>query len=795
MKKSMISLLLVTTLFLSSCAGQHTEKLPQWVMPFMENSHSILLQDKEILNQDFSFVLADKRIDFIGYLGTDYQKMDMTFQSVKKESDTSYLISGFSKVSGHTQSFSGSLHIIDVRELNEYEYGPDNFSKGQIRKQGICIARYSLKEQKDYGVFSGISLFRWYTDQSDSLHYDDINEDSDSYSNNLFAGIRQNGSGGQTVKCAWGQYRIPDCGNLDIGAAEFTVNPAYAANGWETPKVQGWYGYYSAEVDLPYAGEETEAGLVAYGIEIQAGECTYYKSQLHANDMFACKVIAATEDSIMLEAVGPYAPNTDGKPLATLYRKNGKFYLTGPFVFDANGNTDIFVEVEKKGGDETIKAPGNFPQQQPACQIISKENGAYYCLAINGKEYRIEDMLDMGNPDLKVYKGHHPMILVIGLSDTYESVYFVYCFKDGSLVRLGQVDVAQPDDVEVNGPKKVSLKVYPENGQIVVESYLDGTFAMKNTFPIPGTAAPHFQSSARTDTLLTENKQTAIFIVPTDKEINRIKLRYHSEEDFHTMADDAAFYSFEAETYLKQNGIKIVYADTTCRVLRFASSHDIDLSDTAKIDNPLFNVILYNGYLPIIVSAAKIKIKAPDFFGLSLFDIVNKKVNGPESATVSLRIAVPNDLDSMTFLKESMAELEKPAFQGKIPVSVYDSVYLNGLFIGKGILSSVKLYKSLPSVGTIKVRLFAYLRECHNDSYPALELQTFDSEDRFIDRLFASTSIFEENGLYRYAEMDETGKIKVTDVVINYDMKNDTEEESRIESYYIINSKGLFIQK
>lgn len=334
-----------------------------------------------------------------------------------------------------------------------------------------------------------------------------------------------------------------------------------------------------------------------------------------------------------------------------------------------------------------------LPQQQATYRIISRESGAYYCLAINGKEYRLDDMLDMGEPALKVYEG--------------------------------------------------------------VESYLGGSPAGKYAFPIPGSAVPRFQSSVRKDTLLIKNKKTAVFIVPTGEEINRIKWRYRSEEDFYALTDDAAYYSSKAETYLKQNGIEIVYADTTCRLLRFAGSHDVDISDTAKISNPLSEVILYNGHLPIIVPAAEAEIEAPDFFGLPLFEIVDKKADKPESATIPLRMAVPNDLDSMALLKKSMTKLEKPVSE---EITVYNPVYLNGLFIGKGIPSSVKLYQNLPSVGQVKVKLFVYLRECHNDGYPALELQTFGGDGRFIDRLLVSTCIFEEGGPYRYAEWMRTAK-------------------------------------
>jgi hypothetical protein len=37
----------------------------------------------------------------------------------------------------------------------------------------------------------------------------------------------------QCLPCNWGDYRIPDSGDLDNGAAEFCVNPKYQKNGWE----------------------------------------------------------------------------------------------------------------------------------------------------------------------------------------------------------------------------------------------------------------------------------------------------------------------------------------------------------------------------------------------------------------------------------------------------------------------------------------------------------------------------------------------------------------------------------
>lgn len=90
----------------------------------------------------------------------------------------------------------------------------------------------------------------------------------------------------------------------------------------------------------------------------------------------------------------------------------------------------------------------------------------------------------------KVYTNNNSRLLLVGLIDLYESVYFVYYFKDGVLARLGQIDIEQPENVEEEGAKKVSFKVEEENKKMIVKSYLDGAYAHTSEFllkSIPGT--------------------------------------------------------------------------------------------------------------------------------------------------------------------------------------------------------------------------------------------------------------------------------------------------------------------
>ena len=174
--------------------------------------------------------------EFIGYIGRDYYKMDIRFNKVCKLTNAKYAISGNSKVRNFVCPFSGTLEIIETRIFKNRDYGIDDEMKGKFDKRGCCVARFQLKESftvKGGGVFKGYALFFWYTKKDGSLHIDDIDCYSDSYCNNLYSGIWTSYRSHRTKPCGWGQWRIPNCGDLDEGAAEFSVNPKYEANGWD----------------------------------------------------------------------------------------------------------------------------------------------------------------------------------------------------------------------------------------------------------------------------------------------------------------------------------------------------------------------------------------------------------------------------------------------------------------------------------------------------------------------------------------------------------------------------------
>lgn len=117
-------------------------------------------------------------------------------------------------------------------------------------------------------------------------------------------------------------------------------------------------------------------------------------------------------------------------------------------------------------------------------KVLSKEAGAYYCVSIYNKEYRISDIMDYGDLNLKVYKKGASTMLLIGLDDLYGSVYFVYLFEKDALIRVGEINITQSDDVEKYGAKSIFFKVYRKSNIFVIEDYLDDILGKTTEFTV-----------------------------------------------------------------------------------------------------------------------------------------------------------------------------------------------------------------------------------------------------------------------------------------------------------------------
>ncbi len=194
----------------------------------------------QLINFNYSrlFAHADNAIVY-GFIGNNYQRIRIKFTSVIKSNvlANTYYVNGVSMVKNNRCNFRGALTVSNIRKLRVTSSGTDGMYKNRgVRGQFIILGDYLLQENKNQnhsGTFRGVFKSDFYIDKDGQVRYDDIDSDADSYNNNQFTGVWSEYGGGLTERCNWGDYRIPNSGDLDIGAGDFSPNDKYLKNGWQ----------------------------------------------------------------------------------------------------------------------------------------------------------------------------------------------------------------------------------------------------------------------------------------------------------------------------------------------------------------------------------------------------------------------------------------------------------------------------------------------------------------------------------------------------------------------------------
>lgn len=191
----------------------------------------------DILDQDLSELLMPSS-DFLGFIGEDKQRIYMQFDSLWKDADQKnlYHLKGHSTVKGNRCDFKGLLIIEGFsedeglpRELDQKSPNPEWQSAGKIKGRYLFSEN---PEQKHVGVFSGSFWCTYLLKRDGDLSSNEVNRSSDDFRDHQYEGAwRPYGEENSRV-CNWGIARIPNSGDLDIGAAEFSANPKYREQGW-----------------------------------------------------------------------------------------------------------------------------------------------------------------------------------------------------------------------------------------------------------------------------------------------------------------------------------------------------------------------------------------------------------------------------------------------------------------------------------------------------------------------------------------------------------------------------------
>ncbi|WMN11506.1 hypothetical protein QYS49_38610 [Marivirga salinae] len=210
---------------------------------FSQDSNNLIDKTTENKTLDFSKVFIgekfktddrtqeSQRTEPIGFFGDSYQRFYIHFISVVQNTNNplEYFVFGKTKLKDNISTFQGIIQIKEIEELIRHEY--PEFTHGKING---TYSFYEDTKKNGSGKFEGIFHSYWLIDEENEVEYDAMMIGADGYSNNMFNGYWISYKTGKEYQCNWGDYRIPESGDLDMGAGEFFPNDQYMNKGWQT---------------------------------------------------------------------------------------------------------------------------------------------------------------------------------------------------------------------------------------------------------------------------------------------------------------------------------------------------------------------------------------------------------------------------------------------------------------------------------------------------------------------------------------------------------------------------------
>ena len=193
---------------------------------------SILVEDAEAGKEKI------KRAEILGFIGDDYQRFNIHFVSMIQNPTNpyQYLVYGKTKVKQTICAFQGT---ITVREAKLYTIGDlPTYQQGFANCE---VLLFEDNKQASTGFIKGSLKSEFLIDPKGQFRYDALQFDADGIANNQFVGTWTSYKTKVLKKCQWGDYRIPECGDLDIGAGEFAVHDKYRTKGWQSYHLASGY--------------------------------------------------------------------------------------------------------------------------------------------------------------------------------------------------------------------------------------------------------------------------------------------------------------------------------------------------------------------------------------------------------------------------------------------------------------------------------------------------------------------------------------------------------------------------
>lgn len=229
-------------LFINNLAAQNDTSTLLFFNEIKQYNLSTIFKSDSLLTEDNENIKI-KREEIIGFIGNNYQRFYIHFTKVNKNTKipNQYLVKGKTKINNIIHTFNGTITLTNARVYKNKEVA--NYTQGYTYSK-IVITTFHNKVKT--GEIIGNLETNFLIDKKGSIRYDALMFAADGFCNNQFIGSFKNCKTKTIEKCNWGEFRIPDCGDLDIGAGEFTINSKYIKHGWES-----YYLAWSTNSDTP----------------------------------------------------------------------------------------------------------------------------------------------------------------------------------------------------------------------------------------------------------------------------------------------------------------------------------------------------------------------------------------------------------------------------------------------------------------------------------------------------------------------------------------------------------------
>jgi hypothetical protein len=311
----------------------------------------------------------------LGFIGHDYTRFRIHFVSISKsvQDPFTYLVSGKTRVHNNICDFTGTIRMLSAETYASEEF--PNFREGSVLSE---VLFYEDSSQAGSGVISGQLRTYFYLDKGGRLKYNSLMLAADGFNNNAFTGSWTSYKTKQSKKCNWGDFRIPESGDLDIGAGEFSPSDKYLKNGWQSyrdafglqvrpPDI--WWEQDEVNVIVPRDDASSKLGTLKH---MWVGLKNYiYSGYLGSNDFIKVWADNAIVDSTEALSVTPLKSG-----IVTVYSKQ-RIYTGHHWKVVATKNE--FIAIHKPEVTLSI-SPFDF-RKDTVIQLLLKEKGTMKALS------------------------------------------------------------------------------------------------------------------------------------------------------------------------------------------------------------------------------------------------------------------------------------------------------------------------------------------------------------------------------------------------------------------------------